>query len=289
MATRVDSWVWAIRLTKTRSAAGAACRAGHVEVNGVTAKPSAPVSIGDRVSVRLGSRLRIVEVTGLISKRGSAAVAAENHIDHSPPPPPREVLASIPRRDPGAGRPTKRERRQLDRLRSGTLMAALAVVALLLAGCGGDDNTAKSVNETPAPRAGTGPDFEQCAGLDTEQVLALSGLPGLRPAIENPATCEWRTGTDRASTVSVNWYRGSPIGRERGHVQLSRDLTQDLEIGGQHGFIAHSAGICEIGLAWDADYIQISVSAYDPARRISVDQLCAGAKRLGEAIVKGAS
>ena len=58
---RVDSWLWAVRLTKSRSAADA-CRAGHVRVNGATAKPAQHIALGDEVRVRLGGRERIVEV-----------------------------------------------------------------------------------------------------------------------------------------------------------------------------------------------------------------------------------
>ncbi len=67
--------------------------------------------------VRLDGRERIVEVVRPIAKRVGAAIAAECLIDRSPPPPPKELLAAMPIRDRGAGRPTKRERRQLDRLR----------------------------------------------------------------------------------------------------------------------------------------------------------------------------
>ncbi|WP_070380480.1 RNA-binding S4 domain-containing protein [Rhodococcus sp. WMMA185] len=116
-SVRVDSWVWAVRLFKTRSAAAAACRSGHVRVNGTTAKPAQPVKIGDDVRIRTGGTERIVAVARLIAKRVGAAVAVECFIDNTPPPPPRELLAAIPRRDRGAGRPTKRERREMDRLR----------------------------------------------------------------------------------------------------------------------------------------------------------------------------
>ncbi|AOW94209.1 RNA-binding protein S4 [Rhodococcus sp. WMMA185] len=102
---------------KTRSAAAAACRSGHVRVNGTTAKPAQPVKIGDDVRIRTGGTERIVAVARLIAKRVGAAVAVECFIDNTPPPPPRELLAAIPRRDRGAGRPTKRERREMDRLR----------------------------------------------------------------------------------------------------------------------------------------------------------------------------
>lgn len=118
----MDSWTWAVRLFKTRSAAASACRAGHVRVNGATAKPAQPVKVGDEVRLRAGGVERIVEVVRPVGKRVGAAIAAECLIDRSPPPPSREVLASVPRRDRGAGRPTKRDRRELDRLlRSATV------------------------------------------------------------------------------------------------------------------------------------------------------------------------
>ncbi|MGW4578064.1 RNA-binding S4 domain-containing protein [Rhodococcus aetherivorans] len=116
-SVRVDSWTWAVRLFKTRSAAAAACRGGHVRVNDVPAKPSQPVKVGDEVRVRVAGAERIVRVTQLLAKRVGAPVAAQAYEDHSPPPPPKEILASIPRRDRGTGRPTKRDRRELDRLR----------------------------------------------------------------------------------------------------------------------------------------------------------------------------
>ncbi len=115
-STRVDSWIWAVRLTKTRSVAAAACRAGHVRVNGTTAKPAQHVAVGDEVRVRVAGRERVVEVVRLLSKRVGPPIAADAMIDRSPPPPPREVIASLPVRDRGTGRPTKRERRETDRL-----------------------------------------------------------------------------------------------------------------------------------------------------------------------------
>ena len=114
---RIDAWVWAVRLYKTRTAAAAAVKAGHVKLNGVAIKPSSPVVVGDRVRVWVDHRLYDVEVTRLISKRVGAPIARECYVDHSPPPPPKEILASPPRRDRGAGRPTKTARREIDRLR----------------------------------------------------------------------------------------------------------------------------------------------------------------------------
>ncbi|GGC63709.1 RNA-binding protein S4 [Hoyosella rhizosphaerae] len=106
-----------MRLVKSRSQASAACRGGHVRVNGTPAKPAQPVGRGDEVRIWQHGFHRIVEVVTPLAKRVSAPIAATALIDHSPPPPPKEIIASIPRRDRGAGRPTKRERRQLDRLK----------------------------------------------------------------------------------------------------------------------------------------------------------------------------
>ena len=114
---RVDQWLWAVRLYKTRSAATAGCRGGHVRVNGAAAKPATPVRVGDRVEAVIHHRHRVLEVVRVIDKRVGASIAEECLVDHSPPPPPREEAPSFSGRDAGAGRPTKRERRQLDRFR----------------------------------------------------------------------------------------------------------------------------------------------------------------------------
>jgi ribosome-associated heat shock protein Hsp15 len=114
---RVDRWLWAVRLTKTRSGAAQACRAGHVQVNGVRAKPAAPVKAGDTVRIRVGDRERVVEVARLLETRVGAELAAACLVDRSPPPPPRDPLGRQGFRDPGMGRPTKRDRRRLDRTR----------------------------------------------------------------------------------------------------------------------------------------------------------------------------
>lgn len=116
-SVRVDSWIWSVRLTKTRSMAAAACRAGHVRVNGERVKPAQAVREGDEIRLRHAGRERIVVVSRLVRKRVGAPVAAECLIDKSPPPPPPETAAVVPVRDRGAGRPTKRDRRELDRLR----------------------------------------------------------------------------------------------------------------------------------------------------------------------------
>ncbi|MGW3265644.1 RNA-binding S4 domain-containing protein [Streptomyces sp. NPDC001056] len=114
---RIDSWIWAVRLIKTRSQGAAACRGGHVHVNGERVKPAYSVRVGDEVRLRHEGRERVVIVKRLIRKRVGAPVAVQCYIDNSPPPPPREAIAPAGLRDRGTGRPTKRERRDMERLR----------------------------------------------------------------------------------------------------------------------------------------------------------------------------
>jgi ribosome-associated heat shock protein Hsp15 len=116
-SVRVDSWAWAVRLYKTRSAASAACKAGHLRVNGDKAKPAQPVHIGDEVRARVGETERILITRRLIVKRVGASVAAECFEELTPPPPPKAEAPAAIVRERGAGRPTKRDRRILDQLR----------------------------------------------------------------------------------------------------------------------------------------------------------------------------
>ncbi|MHB1235036.1 MAG: RNA-binding S4 domain-containing protein [Microbacteriaceae bacterium] len=113
---RVDSWLWAVRLYKTRTLATTACRAGQVRVNGERVKAAQTVRIGDEVRVRDSGRERSLVVRKLIVKRTSAPMALESYLDTSPPQPSSENGA-VPLRERGAGRPTKRERRDIERLR----------------------------------------------------------------------------------------------------------------------------------------------------------------------------
>jgi ribosome-associated heat shock protein Hsp15 len=113
---RLDVWLWAVRLTPTRSAATELCRAGRVIVNGAPAKPATAVKVGDRIEARIAQRERIVEVRQVLQKRVGAAVAVDCLVDHSPPPP-THVVDPVFQRERGTGRPTKRDRRQMDRMR----------------------------------------------------------------------------------------------------------------------------------------------------------------------------
>ena len=117
---RVDKWLWAVRVFKTRTAATTACTSGRVRVGDEAAKPATKVEIGDVVEARRGDRTIVYRVTGLVEKRVGAKLVEHLAEDLSPPVAPRrssgdEVAAGT--RDRGQGRPTKKERRQIDRLR----------------------------------------------------------------------------------------------------------------------------------------------------------------------------
>ena len=114
--TRIDRWLCAVRLVKTRPMATRLCDGGHVLVNGSPAKPSTKVRAGDRVDARIGDRERVVEVVRPIESRVGAAIAATCYVDHTPPPVVVEVRPGI-MAVRGEGRPSKRLRRELERLR----------------------------------------------------------------------------------------------------------------------------------------------------------------------------
>ena len=113
---RLDKWLWAARFFKSRTLAAAACDGGKVDVNEQAARPSKPIRAGDLLHVTLPRGKRVVRVRALSDKRGTAAQAALLYEDLTPPEPRERRLAPPVQRPRGAGRPTKRERRLLDRL-----------------------------------------------------------------------------------------------------------------------------------------------------------------------------
>ncbi|MFT4049359.1 MAG: S4 domain-containing protein [Solirubrobacterales bacterium] len=115
---RIDKWLVAVRVYKTRALAAEACGGGKVRVGGRAVKASYGVRVGERVS----ARDRDLEVVRLIEKRVGASAAAECFIDHTPVVERESRLdraGAAFEREAGAGRPTKRDRRQLDRMRRG--------------------------------------------------------------------------------------------------------------------------------------------------------------------------
>jgi len=122
---RIDKWLWAARLAKTRPLAAEAVKGGHVEVNGRRVPPGKGVRVGDRVELTIGGVPRVVDVRGLAERRGPASVAATLYEETVESVAERERLAQQRRLEraigdgfpggPGGGaRPTKRDRRRLD-------------------------------------------------------------------------------------------------------------------------------------------------------------------------------
>jgi ribosome-associated heat shock protein Hsp15 len=116
-AVRVDRWLWAVRLYKTRTQASAACTAGHVHINGHPCKPARPVRPGDTLVALTGQITRTVKVVALLESRVGAKLVANYLEDQTPPKehekPREKTFAPVGQRPRGAGRPTKKERRAL--------------------------------------------------------------------------------------------------------------------------------------------------------------------------------
>lgn len=116
---RLDQWLWYARFFKSRSAATRFCSEGRLRVNTrIVAKAHHHVKEGDVLTFMLGERVRVIRVVGLGTRRGPAPEAQGLYEDLSPPALPRSTADAPPiRREPGSGRPTKAERRAIDRLR----------------------------------------------------------------------------------------------------------------------------------------------------------------------------
>jgi len=117
---RIDKWLWHARFFKSRTLAAKAVGGGHVRVNRqVVRKANAMVQPGDVLTFPLGPHIRVIEIVALGERRGPAPEARTLYTDLDPPQP-RTAATAAPaaeRRDPGSGRPTKRERRETDRLK----------------------------------------------------------------------------------------------------------------------------------------------------------------------------
>ncbi len=119
MIVRADTWLWAIRMYKSRTLAAEAIKGGKVKLNGQNFKASHIVKTGERFTLSIGHTKKIVEVTALLEKRGSFDLAQKHYIDHSPPPEKNKVLPSTffkvnVQRNRGLGRPTKKDRRDIE-------------------------------------------------------------------------------------------------------------------------------------------------------------------------------
>ena len=116
-SVRVDRWLYAARIFKSRTLATAACVGGRVKVNLTNAKAHHPVVVGDEIRAGTPAAKRILIVAKLAEKRLSAPLARELYEDRSPAP--LDTRLGSVQRDRGAGRPTKRDKRALQRLKRG--------------------------------------------------------------------------------------------------------------------------------------------------------------------------
>ncbi len=118
MEVRADTYLWAIRMYKSRTLASDAIKGGKVKLNGDNFKPSHAVKIGEKYTLTIGDQKKILEVTALLEKRGNFELAQKHYTDLSPPQTKQEKLDSVffttnIKRDKGSGRPTKKDRRDI--------------------------------------------------------------------------------------------------------------------------------------------------------------------------------
>ncbi|HEK19143.1 MULTISPECIES: RNA-binding S4 domain-containing protein [unclassified Mucilaginibacter] len=118
---RIDKYLWAIRIFKTRTLAADACKAGRVKLDGNNMKPSHEVKIGEIYTVSKGIEKKVVKVTGMLENRVEAKTAINFYEDVTPE---EDTMAfksmfhaPVLKRDRGTGRPTKRDRREIDGLK----------------------------------------------------------------------------------------------------------------------------------------------------------------------------
>ena len=119
---RIDKWLWAVRIYKTRSMATVACKKGRIMINDTQVKPSRIVKSGEIVMVRILPVVYTLKVVKSIDKRVAAKIAVECYENLTPDEELQKIMAAndtfFVKRDKGLGRPTKKERRLLDDLRN---------------------------------------------------------------------------------------------------------------------------------------------------------------------------
>jgi ribosome-associated heat shock protein Hsp15 len=124
MEVRADTYLWAIRMYKSRTLAAEAIKGGKVKLNDENFKPSHVVKVGEKYSMTIGNHRKIIEVSALIEKRHGFEIAKKHYIDHSPAPEAHESFPSVffkptVKRPKGSGRPTKKDRRDIEGMESG--------------------------------------------------------------------------------------------------------------------------------------------------------------------------
>lgn len=121
MEVRIDKWLWCVRVYKTRSIATEGCRAGKVKINGQETKASHIVKIGETIEVQIEQLKRIFFVKDILDRRVSAKIAVDFMEDQTPAEDIEKIRiarkTNFEKRDRGIGRPTKRERRDIDKFK----------------------------------------------------------------------------------------------------------------------------------------------------------------------------
>jgi len=149
-------------------------------------------------------------------------------------------------------------------------IAALAGMSALAA-CSSSDSPGPQPGAPSAPAPGAdakhGPMFPECGGVSDQTVQQLTQVSGLVNTAKNSVGCQWLVnGGIVGPSFSFTWFRGSPIGRERKTEELSRTRVDDINIDGHSGFVAVGTdptlgdNLCEVGIQFDDDFIEWSVS-----------------------------
>ncbi len=118
---RIDKWLWMVRLFKTRTMASDACNAGKVKINGINCKPSREVKTGEELQVKIGQLQKTVQIIAFPKNRIPAKLIPDYYMDMTPAEEYERMKMLSSRfesRDHGIGRPTKRDRRQLEYLKN---------------------------------------------------------------------------------------------------------------------------------------------------------------------------
>ena len=149
-------------------------------------------------------------------------------------------------------------------------VAALAAAARVMSACSNSSGPSPQSSQPSAPatpNAKHGPMFPECGGVSDQTIAEQTRVTGLVKTAVNSVGCQWLAGGGILGPhFSFSWFRGSPIGRERKTEELSRTSVEDINIEGHGGFVAVGTdpmlgeNLCEIGIQFDDDFIEWSVS-----------------------------
>jgi hypothetical protein len=167
--------------------------------------------------------------------------------------------------------------------RRSALIITAALLTPLFAACASGPASVGHPSPSPTVNAAQGPFFPECGGVSDQTVTKLTGVTGPVTAARTSAGCQWMAGSSAwAPVFAFNWYRSSPIGRERKTEELAGATVSDINIDGHNGFVAIRADnksshyYCDVAIGYQDDFIDWSISVH---RKPSRD-LCGIAKEL---------